>query len=515
MKKINFTLIAGAIICMALACQKEVPTPVIPDSPDTPEVKTTVITAGFDNSKTELQPDKKVFWTDGDAISVNGVSSEAIALAAPAASASFTFNAVLSDEKKAVYPASAWTSDGTVTLSATQAAGTDASFAADALPMVAYAASGNELTFHHTAAVIKLQLKKGATSDNIDYVEFSGNNDEQVSGAFTVDYATGALTSTSSAAADKTLRVSVGKALSTTDVTCVYIAVPAIDFTNGFKMKVIDVNGVTMTKRVGAANLKKGGIYPTPVDTFDADNTLKAFAKSFVTCLRVWENTIGKVDADGTHNGANAWTNVHLLPIINPNKGYSNAGNQYDASIYSPFWSAKVGDVEYSSNQCWEIAIRGLMNLCTTEGEAFLTNMTNRNKAYTKANGLGMDSYIPAYSSNNKWNAYPWYESNNTVKFNNAEINEVDIEFTLKCCSWHVVRGLITNSGNTALGAIGNFQEFGNSSSTLILSGYVGYISPMRELLILARIYKYLLDNNINDNVYDALQGVTVDFALY
>ena len=514
MKKINLSLIAGAILCVAISCEKEPQTPVETLVPETPEAVITVIKAGFDNTKTVLDG-QKVYWTDGDAICVNGVSSEAVSLTDPSASAEFTFNASLDGEKKAVYPASAWASDGTITIPANQDAGTNTSFATGALPLVAYAASGNELTFKHIGAVIKLQLKKGATSDNIDYVEFSGNNDEQVSGAFGINYSTGELTPASTAEADKTLRVSVGKALSDSEATCVYITVPAINFSSGFKMKVIDVNGVTMTKRVGAANLKKGGIYPTPVDTFDADNTLKAFAKSFVTCLRVWENTIGKVDADGTHNGANAWTNVHLLPIINPNKGYSNAGNQYDASIYSPFWSAKVGDVEYSSNQCWEIAIRGLMNLCTTEGESFLSSMTARNKAIPYGNGLNMYSSIPSYSANNQWNAYPWYEYNKEVKCNNVAVEAVDIIFTLKCCSWHLVRGLITNSGNTALGAIGNYQEFGNSNSTLILSGYVGYISPMRELLILARIYKYLLDNNINDNVYDSLQGVTVDYALY
>ena len=37
----------------------------------------------------------------------------------------------------------------------------------------------------------------------------------------------------------------------------------------------------------------------------------------------------------------------------------------------------------------------------------------------------------------------------------------------------------------------------------------------MRELLVMARIYKYLLDNNVEDNVYDALKDVQVAFDLY
>ena len=253
-------------------------------------------------------------------------------------------------------------------------------------------------------------------------------------------------------------------------------------------------------------------------ELYKQEATLKEWAKSFVTCLDVWEKTVGTVDADGTHNyttnPSSSWTNVHFLPIYVAEPGYVNAGNQYDAK-WQPYWSAKVGDKEYTSNQCWEIAVRGLMNMCTKEGEAFLTDMTDRNKAYTLANGVGFNSVVPAYSSNNKWNSNPWYEYDKTVTYNGQKIDKVGIEFILKCGSWHVVRGLIKNAGNSPLNGIGNFQEFGTSSGTLNLSGYEGLISPMRELLVMARIYKYLLDNNVEDNVYDALKDVQVAFDLY
>ena len=62
---------------------------------------------------------------------------------------------------------------------------------------------------------------------------------------------------------------------------------------------------------------------------------------------------------------------------------------------------------------------------------------------------------------------------------------------------------------------IGNFQQFGTSSSELNLDGYSGLISPMRELLVLMRIYKDLLDNNINSNVYTAIKDKTYSFDLY
>lgn len=274
----------------------------------------------------------------------------------------------------------------------------------------------------------------------------------------------------------------------------------------------------TITAREGGIAFIEGKLNFLTVDFSSVKLTpysLRDFAEAFVTCLDVWENTIGKVDADGTHNGSSAWSDVHLLPIINTSAGrYKNAGNQYDEK-YAPFWKADLGGKSYSSNQCWEIAIRGLMNLCTAEGDAFLPGMTDRNKAYTLTDGGTLDDPVPSYLPNNQWGDYPWYEFDKEVKNNGVAVTEVGVDFLIKCGSWHIVRGLINNSGNSALGKIGNYQEFGTKSSTLILDKYVGYISPMRELLIAARIYKYLLDNDIRSNAYTALKGVKFDYGLY
>ncbi len=248
--------------------------------------------------------------------------------------------------------------------------------------------------------------------------------------------------------------------------------------------------------------------------------TLKEFAQAYVSCLDVWQNTVGMVEADGTHCVAKGtqFDNVHLVPIANPNKGYTTEGNQYDDTLYPVKWTVKVGETEYTSAQAWEIAIRGLMELCTTEGEAFLAGMTDRNMAYTLANGKALSTAVPEFTDVCEWGSYPWYEQdadNKPVTFNDAAIEKVGIDFILKCGSWFVVRGLITNSGNTRLGKIGNYQEFGTESNTLILEGYKGFISPMRVMLLTARVYKYLLDNDITENAYDAIKDVTVDFDLY
>lgn len=254
-------------------------------------------------------------------------------------------------------------------------------------------------------------------------------------------------------------------------------------------------------------------------DGVPAQATLKDFAQEFVKALDVWNSTIGTVDADGKHNGNTAFKNVHLIPIENPDPGYKNAGNQYDNLLYPTKFTVTVGGQTYTSAQAWEIAQRGMLDLVTAEGSAELVNFTTanggRNHAMTLANGASLLEVIPSYSSGCKWGANPWYEYDNLVTYNSAAIESVGIDFMVKVGAWHVVRSFLNISGNSALGSIGNFQEFGSGSSKLNLDGYVGYISPMREFLILARFYKYLLDNSITENVYTAVKDQKFDFDLY
>ena len=246
--------------------------------------------------------------------------------------------------------------------------------------------------------------------------------------------------------------------------------------------------------------------------------TLKDFAKEFVKGLDVWGETVGNIDADGYRNSQSAqgaWLNVHYIPIGNSNnsdfKDYGD--NQYDDGK-TP-WTLNVAGTTYTSSQAWEMAIRGLLNMCTTEGEAFLDDMTDRNKAYTLGDGKSFKSEIPTPSETNKWGKNPWYEYGDLVTYNGNPIESVDVNFILKVGAWHVVRSFIPAGSNSPLNMVGNFQQFGTESSTLILDGYSGLISPMRELLVLMRIYKYLLDNNIEENVYSAIKDQKFDFWLY
>ncbi len=263
MKTRNFIVfIAAGVAVMASfgSCTKEF------DKVDVPENEIrTVVTAGLDAAtKTYMgaaeEGKRKVYWENGDAISINGVSSAALAgVGADAATANFNFEGALETPYMAVYPATIWkgfdeveTQKYLVTLPREQVSShtAKASFAQNALPMAAYSAEGGNLQFKHLCAVVKLSL----TGDKeISYVEFRGNNEEKVSGDFILfddpENKPLALTFVGASAADKVVRVNVGKTLSGT-ATDIYVTVPvakksgtdasAGEFSQGFTFRVVD-----------------------------------------------------------------------------------------------------------------------------------------------------------------------------------------------------------------------------------------------------------------------------------
>lgn len=463
MKKIGLALIASLLIVPS--CVKELETI---DNTGEPAGETTVITAGFEGAKTALQSDsKKIYWTSGDAICVNGVTSDALSLAEPAATATFTFASALTDEKKAVYPASIWTSDGTVTLPDEQDAGTNVTFASGALPLVAYASSGNTLSFKSMLAIIKLQLKKGATNDNISYVEFSGRNNEQVSGVFSVNYSTGALTPASAASADKKVQVTVGKALSG-EPTSIYIAVPAGTYSNGFQIKVVDVNGVTMTKYIGAITLNRGSLYPTPVDTFDADNTIKAFVKSYVNILKIWERTTGTID---------------LL------KGENYAGGSYnvtDAHYVPSTTTITVGEKTYNTADMLETALRSYLLVRGYNG-LDVKHYGAGSIAALDGGAVGMSETVPD-THGFIWGDNPYNETSGNGGYFRTTSGVSHIVKTDVLDNW-AQRAL--NYPFTHSNKISNMCTYPGGGITT----YTGSFCSMRALLTYASFFKYMLDN--------------------
>ncbi len=238
-----------------------------------PAAGKTVIGAGIADTRTSLGENvggtRKVYWSNGDKINVNGTASEALAdVPAETSSVQFTFDGILNLPYSAVYPATIYTDASTVTLPATQAYAAG-SFGANAAPMAAYINSEGNLQFHHLCAVVKLSITKESDADQISYVEFRGKAGEQVSGKFAIDYENATLTPTGVAAdADNAVRVTVKRTLGD-EALDVYIVVPAGEYVQGFTVKVIDAFGHYMEKSTAdGKTLEKGKIIAMPAFAF-------------------------------------------------------------------------------------------------------------------------------------------------------------------------------------------------------------------------------------------------------
>ncbi len=260
MKRIFFPIVMVASLLVA-GCAKENLV-----EPDVPQGGVTVLTADVAATKTVLQDDQKVLWTNGDKINVNGVESAALELEEAAASATFTFEGVLDSPYKAVFPASIYKDETTVTLPAYQTY-KEGSFSASASPMAAVSETSS-LKFSHLCAVIKLTVNAGAEHSSIAYVDFYGKGGEQVSGDFSIDYQALSLSAASTADADKKIRYQVSKTLGQ-EPFVMYLVVPAQEYAQGYTIKVLDKEGHFMeqSKASGVA-LEAGKIYAMPAFDF-------------------------------------------------------------------------------------------------------------------------------------------------------------------------------------------------------------------------------------------------------
>jgi hypothetical protein len=245
-----------------------------------PQTEGTVISIELSDSRTSLGESvdgaRSVYWSSGDRIAANGeVSGEAQFSGEKPTSASFSFAATLGYPRNILYPASFYTDDSTITLLRVQdfAEGT---VATNTLPMATKVENMSDaVRLHHLAAVVHLQLKASPTTGNnaVRKVEIRGRRNEQMSGGFTIDYATSTLTPTvfvepTATNTENILALVAGSRvlgeLSTDTVTDVFVVVPAQEYADGFTVRVINELGHYMDKNTSGVTLTNGEIYKLP-----------------------------------------------------------------------------------------------------------------------------------------------------------------------------------------------------------------------------------------------------------
>ena len=277
MKKI-FRSVAALAVVMFAGCTtdltNEVVTPVTSES--------TTLTIGFDQTKVYLgdltDGVRKVYWSEGDQVVVNGITSAAAVINEENKGvAEFTFESALSFPYSTLYPAEAYVDAQTIHLAANQGRGLE-NVASNALPMAGYAtAEGEGMVLHHLTGAVKLQIKvaeaEGADLHSIRRVELWGNNNEQMTGDFTIDYASATL-APADPNGDGVIRVEINKDNTEDGVLTVFAVVPAQEYANGISVRIIDKAGHYMDVKSSAMTIAKGEIKAMPAVEFVPTGTI-------------------------------------------------------------------------------------------------------------------------------------------------------------------------------------------------------------------------------------------------
>lgn len=235
-------------------------------------------------TRTVLSPDGaghyQVHWALGDAISVNGQTSNSIAIDASDARIAVFDLPVVDPPYAAIYPASAYAGDYTaaegenaatmkVTLPATQTYVADGYDPAAAV-MLGTGDAGSGLEFKHAMAYLKVTVSGGSDTDAIKSVRVQANDGVPVSGTFTATFSDAPSLGGSS---DNFSKVTLDCASGVAQGTAMYIAIPARTYSHGINIMVLDVNNHYMVLRSTASFAAGAGkIYPTGI-AFNAQGT--------------------------------------------------------------------------------------------------------------------------------------------------------------------------------------------------------------------------------------------------
>ena len=249
------------VCCVALASCSEAN----PDKAESeiPSDCGTVLTAVIGTDTKTILGDKvgkeyPILWTEGDKVNVNGESSSDAVIKDGSKQASFAFGKEMSAPYSAVYPASAYKSEGIITIPSTQSyvAG---SFDSASSVMCSYSEGETTLTFHHLMAYLKLSFNTESDKDNIKSISVKSAGNEAMSGDFNVDFENSALTPVAEEASAVVMNCGEEGVAPGTPVI---VAIPALNYASGLQITTVDVNGdKTVHKLKSALNAVAGTVY--------------------------------------------------------------------------------------------------------------------------------------------------------------------------------------------------------------------------------------------------------------
>ena len=347
---------AAAVVLAAAGCAKEIEGEIqvpeqqedeagtmvigaeLSDYPDADDVTKTLISGPMISENG--QKTYSVFWAEGDQILVNGETSKTISIDPDnKKSASFTLD-VVKAPYCAVYPASLYVSDSykTVKEDSTVIEITIPSkqmyvgngFDPNAAIMTARGEAGGGLAFKHAMAYLKVAV----TGTNVKSIRVNGNDNEALSGAYTISYS-------KSKVAFGPKKNEEGKAIGNTSATIscgesgvasgtpVFIAIPAREYKEGLTLTIVNAeNQYQVVHSMKSFTAVPGKVYPTAVDFKSAGTYLEGGIytvedwNGFVAAVNKgdWSAWRKNVDGeDGVHLMADIFSSTNL-PRTNDKK---------------------------------------------------------------------------------------------------------------------------------------------------------------------------------------------------
>ena len=218
----------------------------------------------------------KTHWANGDAVAVNGVTSDALVVDAAVATADFVVRAELEAPFNALYPASVLKAE-TVDVVTLPAQAYVAEVAAEAVLPMAAQAQDRALAFNQLCSVVKFTVTS-EEAYTLDYAVLTAP--EKLHGEFTVDYSTATLAASEATDAEKTMRCEVDNELTAEGVN-LYFVVPAAEYAS-LAINLVDVEGMSMTYTTEALAAAAGAVTEIAAFEFKPEQFSIATAADFV-----------------------------------------------------------------------------------------------------------------------------------------------------------------------------------------------------------------------------------------
>ena len=298
-----------------------------------------------------------LYWSEGDAIAVNGVASYPLTgVAEQATEATFSFTKALERPFCVVYPATEGVGEGTVypvTFASTQPY-TVGSFAPGVAPMYGYAAALAEgekeapVQLNHLTGVLRLALKgNGEKVTSIRVQSEKGT----IAGPHTVDCATGTLTALEGASNTTTVTFAEGLVLGD-EAQAVYVAVPAGKYGTFMITVYTEAHQKMTVKFESAINAINAGVvrefkeftYQANTADTDSEEFLIESAEDLIAFAKVagafYPRTSAKVTAEIDMTGIE-WT-----PIKNFGEYTFDGGNFAIKGLNAPLFDITAANIK-------------------------------------------------------------------------------------------------------------------------------------------------------------------------